>query len=162
MKAAKLIVLKSAVFSLSTKETQELILKLARFKVENKEYLTYLLFESYNEEEFVAKTKDWLNDKFNEINFNYYYTARKSIRKILKELKKLIRFSKINTTEIELLLNFCLLLKTKTNKLFYQSFISNMYSTQLKIARRKWLGLHPDFQIDFESLFEQLNEQPYD
>ncbi|MDP3353474.1 MAG: hypothetical protein Q8S44_07020, partial [Flavobacteriaceae bacterium] len=41
----------------STTELIEIILRLSKFKKNNKELLTYLLFEAENEEEFIKKIK---------------------------------------------------------------------------------------------------------
>ncbi|MDO9156299.1 MAG: hypothetical protein Q7U17_05460, partial [Sediminibacterium sp.] len=55
MKAASVHEIKQALLSNSSKELAELCLRLAKFKKENKELLTYLLFEAHNEEAYIAE-----------------------------------------------------------------------------------------------------------
>ena len=49
-------------------ELLELCLRLGKFKKENKELLTYLLFESHNESDYIATVKSYMNDEFEVIN----------------------------------------------------------------------------------------------
>ena len=80
---------------------------LSRFKKENKELLTYLLFESHDEDQYIQSIKDLMDQRFSEINTNSYFYIRKSMRKILSQVKKFIRYSKNKETETELLLYYC-------------------------------------------------------
>jgi len=57
MKAVTIKELKDELANLSPKEIRELCLRLARFKKENKELLTYLLFESGDESVYVGSIK---------------------------------------------------------------------------------------------------------
>lgn len=111
MKAARLPEIKKELNSLSHKEIQELCLRLARFKKENKELLTYLLFQSHNESDYIETVKTYMDNEFEDINTNSYFYIKKSIRKILRNVKKFIRYSQNKETEVELLLSFCEKLK---------------------------------------------------
>ena len=75
------------------RELRDLCLRLARFKKENKELLTYLLFESSDELSYVKRVKEELDEEFDRINRASYYFIRKSVRKILKNTRKYIRYS---------------------------------------------------------------------
>ena len=107
MKAATVKQLKEELKERSPKELLELCLRLSKFKKENKELLTYLLFEAQNEEAFIEETKKEIATQFEAIATRNFYFIKKSIRKILREVKKHIRYSKQKETEIELLLFFC-------------------------------------------------------
>ena len=48
MKAVSAVIIKKELHHLSSDKLMELCLRLSRFKKENKELLTYLLFESHN------------------------------------------------------------------------------------------------------------------
>ena len=53
---------------------ENLCLRLARYKIENKELITYFLFESQNEFEYVIGIKRIIDKYFDEIKTaNYYY-----------------------------------------------------------------------------------------
>ncbi|MBK9355083.1 MAG: hypothetical protein IPN09_14290 [Bacteroidetes bacterium] len=57
MKSTTLNDIKKEINQLSAKELAELFLLLAKFKKENKEYLSYLLFESHNKRALWKKIK---------------------------------------------------------------------------------------------------------
>ena len=91
MKAASVTLIKKELEHLSEKEKTELILRLARFKKDNKELLTYLLFESENEFDYIHTLKRKMEEDFKQINHSQIYFLKKSACKILRNLKKAIR-----------------------------------------------------------------------
>jgi len=93
MKAATVAQLKKELQHRNPEELLQLCLRLARFKKENKELLTYLLFESDSEEGYIATVQEEMDALFLEINTNSYFYIKKSVRKILRMLKKYIRYS---------------------------------------------------------------------
>ena len=106
MKTATITELKRELKTKSTPELLELCLKLSRFKKETKEYLTYLIFESEDEKEYTENVKTFITEEFLDMNTGTYYFMRKTVRKILKSVKKFVRFSKKKETELELLMHF--------------------------------------------------------
>ena len=111
MKAAGVKAIKDELKMRSREDLMELCLNLSKFKKENKELLTYLLFESENEEKFIDNVKLEIDEQFDLINTKTYYFIKKSVRKILRMIKKYIRYSKITETEVTLLIYFCEKLK---------------------------------------------------
>ena len=67
MKAVTIKQLKDELSHKSALDLKELCLHLARFKKENKELLTYLLFESHDEESYIQIIKDEVDIQFDEI-----------------------------------------------------------------------------------------------
>ena len=59
MKTASISELKQELQYRSEKEIMELCLRLARFKKENKELLTYLLFEAQDEEAYLEEKGEY-------------------------------------------------------------------------------------------------------
>src|SRR5690606_34520731 len=112
MNAATLAQLKKELQFRSPEEVQQVCMRLARFKKENKQLLTYLLFESDNEQGFVDAVKVEVEELFFLINPNSYHYIKKSVRKILATLRKYIRYSGNKETEVELLLHYCDQLKS--------------------------------------------------
>jgi len=107
LKAASLAQIKKELKLRSSQDIEELCLRLGRFKKENKELLTYLLFEADDEQGYITHIKETIDDEFNSItNTNFYY-LKKSVRKILKNVKKYIRYSNDKETEVAILLHFC-------------------------------------------------------
>lgn len=149
MKAVSIKILKDEIQHKSSKELQELCLKLARFKKENKELLTYLLFESHNEEEYILKIKQEMDVLFNEINTKSFFYIRKSVRKILTNTKKYIRYSKQKETEVALLLYFCMKLKCFKPSIKGSVRVQNILLTQIKIVEKLIAKMHEDLQFDY-------------
>ncbi len=135
---------------------QELVLRLARFKKENKELLSYLLFEASNEDEYVRQVKEEIDGEFRSMNRSSYYLAKKTIRKVLKTTNKYVRYSGKKETEIELLLYFCK--KLKQSKLNYKAnrVVFNLYLNQVKRIQKAISGLHEDLQFDYQEELEAL------
>ena len=111
MKAVTISVIKKELQDYTQDELIQVCLKLAKFKTENKELLTYLLFESHNEDEYIETIKAFIEDAFEDLNQESLYYFKKGVRKILRLLKKYIRYSKKKETEAELLIYFCAQLK---------------------------------------------------
>ena len=158
MKAATIKQLKDELSHKSTEELKALCLQLARFKVENKELLTYLLFEAHNEAQYIENCKLFIDQLFDEIDTKNTYYVRKKVRKILSSSKKLIRFSKQKETEAEVLLHFCKKLKNY-NPFFKRSTrLQNIFNTQLRMSKNAILKLHEDLQYDYQLELDNLSD----
>ena len=155
MKAASLKEIKTELNHRSTQELLELCLRLSKFKKENKELLTYLLFESDDEEAFIQSIKTKVDVDFENINTKTFYLIKKSVRKILRELKKFIRYSQNKETEVELLLYFCEKLKYFKPSIKRNTTLSNLYNRQIDYISKKVETLHEDLQYDYRL---ELNE----
>ncbi len=155
MKTATVSQLKKELHYRSTDELMELCLRLARFKKENKELLTYLLFESQDESGYIASVKQEIDTQLEAINTKNYYWMRKSIRKILKSVKKFIRYSLKKETEVELLLYFCVQLKNMTPSIKRDKTLQNILERQLALVHKKIDSLHEDLQYDFRLQLEK-------
>ncbi|MDX9903142.1 MAG: hypothetical protein RB288_03595 [Bacteroidales bacterium] len=140
------------------KELRDLCLRLARFKKENKELLTYLLFESADELAYVKRVKEELDDEFEQINRSSYYFIRKSVRKILKNTRKYIRYSLKKQTEVELLLHFCTRLKNLSPPIHGNASLTNLFNKQINTIVRKVSLLHEDLQHDYGIELRELKK----
>ena len=135
-----------------------LCLRLSKFKKENKELLTYLLFEAEHEEGYIETVKSEIDELFTEINTNSYFYIKKSVRKILRNLKKYIRYSGNKETEIELLLYFCQQLKDFRPSIRSNATLTNLYHRQLDFIEKKIGLLHEDLQYDYGELLLALRQ----
>ena len=139
----------------SQQELLDLLFRLSRFKRENKELLTYLLFDVDDEAGFIEKIKEEVVEDFSVINTVSYFYIKKSVRKILKNIKKYIRYSRNKETEVELLLFFCEELKSFSPSIKYNPTLTNLYNRQIEAIKKKVALLHEDLQYDYE---QELNE----
>jgi len=150
MKAVTIKKIKDELKHRTTSELMELCLHLSKFKKENKELLTYLLFEVENEERFIETVKEEMDELFDEINTKNYYYIRKSARKILSGTKKNIRYSKKKETEVQLLLHFCKKLKELKPSISRSTQLQNVFNRQLIMAENALNKLHEDLQFDYQ------------
>lgn len=142
--------------NLSPRELRDLCLRLSRFKKENKELLTYILFEAADEESYIEGVKADIDRQFEEIHTRSSYLIRKSIRRILLNTRKFIRYSQKKPTEVELLLHFCRKLKSMSPSILRNKSLCNLYIRQTEAVMEKISLLHPDLQYDYESELKEL------
>ena len=159
MKAVTVKQLKDELSHKSANELKELCLHLSKFKKENKELLTYLLFESHNEDGYIQSIKDQMDVLFDDINTNSFYYIRKSIRKILSLTKKYIRYSKKKETETELLLYFCQKLKAFRPSIKRSTRLQNVFDTQVRMIKKAIEKLHEDLQYDYQLELNDLLDE---
>jgi len=157
MKAVTVKELKIELSERSQSELIELCLRLSRFKKENKELLTYLLFESSNESGYIESVKIEIDNQFELINTKTYYFIKKSVRKILRIIKKYIRYSKNKETEIELILYFCKKLQQFKPSIKGNTVLHNIYLREIAGVRKKMKLLHEDLQYDYEIELKKLD-----
>ena len=93
MKASSIAQIKKELQFIEKEELFEIVLRLGKYKVENKELLSYLLFDSHDEEGYIVKIKEYIDFQFEVINRENYYYIKKSIRKILRTTNRFIKYS---------------------------------------------------------------------
>jgi len=156
MKAATISELKSELANIPGDQLIELCIRLAKFKKENKELLTYLLFEAFDEPAFIAQIKKDMLQQFEEINRSSLYFVKKSLRKILRTLNKYTRYTGSAETEAALLLFFCATLKNSGIPIEKNPVISNLYQNQLKKTAKTIAAMHEDLQYEYTKELAQL------
>jgi len=134
----------------------DLCLKLAKFKKDNKELLTYLLFEAHDEVAFIEQVKLEIDSQFETINFSNIYFIKKSLRKILRTTSKFIRLTGSKQVEVELLIYFCETLISKEIPIAKSLVLNNIYQLQLKKIAQIISTLHEDLQYDYLKQYNQL------
>ena len=148
MKASSIHELKK---ELETKNQGDLLsfcVRLAKFKKENKELLTFLLFESHDLTAFIESVNNETTSLFSEINTSNIYYVKKSVRKILRYVNKNIRFSGSKHAEAEMLIHFCNDVINFSIPLHKSKPMKKMYEMQIKKINESLATLHPDLQYD--------------
>ena len=139
------------------KELRDLCLRLARFKKENKELLTYLLFESSDEQLYIESVKREIDGQFEQINRKSYYLIKKSVRKILSTTRKYIRYSLKKQTEVDLLIYFCTKLKALSPSIKKSPGLLSLYNRQIEGIIAKVSLLHEDLRHDYGLELNELS-----
>jgi len=152
MKTASLKELKTELGRIHPARLAELCIQLSKYKKENKELLTYLLFDAFDEKAYIEEVNLLTDELFKELNKNNGYLAKKSIRKILATVNKQIKFSGSKQTEVELLLHFCQKLRKSGVPLYANSALGNLYQRQLIKIDKALSTLHEDLQFDYSAV----------
>ncbi len=156
MKAASINEIKQELNALEPAKLLELCLRLAKYKKENKELLTYLLFEAQDENAFIETVQKDMEEQFAVINHTNLYFAKKSLRKILRTTAKYIRHTGSKQAEVELLLHFCRTLSKSPIPIHKNTVLNNLYQFQLKKITKVIDTLHEDLQYDYLKELEKL------
>ncbi len=156
MKAASINEIKQQLKTLPSSQLMDICLRLARYKKENKELLTFLLFEADDPESYINGIKSEMDEVFSAIHSTNLYLVKKSLRKILRTVTKYIRFTGSKVTEVEVLLYFCK--KVKESDISYRKSpaLSNMYDRLIKKCKVAVASLHEDLQYDYKPSLDAL------
>jgi hypothetical protein len=149
MKAASLKEIKTELGLLHPDKLIEVCLQLTKFKKENKELLSYLLFEAGDEQSYINDVKLLIDDSFTAINTSNQYLAKKTIRKALRTANKYIKYSGSKQTEVEILIHFCKACKKSDLKFSANTVLGNIYQRQLIRIKKALSTLHEDLQFDY-------------
>jgi hypothetical protein len=156
MKAASISDIKKELTTLPPAELSALCLRLAKYKNDNKELLTYLLFEAHNEEGYVAAVKEEIDKGFIEMAGDKLYHAKKRLRKILRITNKHIRYTGSKSAEADLLIYFCTKMKLAGLLASYSVQLNNLYEQQVKKITKIVSSLHEDLQYDYLRQLKRL------
>ena len=158
MKIATIAELKQELLHEPPAKLMELCLRLARFKKENKELLTYLLFEANDVDVYIQGIKKEMAGHFETINVSNVYFVKKTVRKILRITNKYIRYSGSGIVEVSLLIHFCALIKSLGPVINENVVISNIFQNQVKRITKSIAAMHEDLQYDFLKELKELYE----
>ena len=148
MKAASIHELKKELEGRNHTQLLSFCLRLAKFKKENKELLTFLLFEADDIPTYIENVKQEITGFFSEINNSNIYYIKKSVRKILRHVNKHIRFSGSKQAEAEMLIHFCNDIINFSIPIRKSKPLLKIYETQIKKINESLTKLHPDLQYD--------------
>jgi hypothetical protein len=154
LKAEKLTILKKELLGKTSKDLVDICLQLAKLKVDNKEMLTYLLFDADDPMAYAQQLKEEMEPFFQGIK-NQPYLAVKQIRKAGKLILKYNRYTKHKEGELDLWIHFA----KKISDSVYNDTNHKPLQTQLYRALQKSSKiipkLHEDLQYDYQPLFDE-------
>jgi hypothetical protein len=157
MNAASLSEIKKELQTLDADTIQSICLRLAKYKKENKELLSYLLSEAQDEAGYIRNVKEEIDMMFQELTDRNLYIVKKILRKILRFANRQIKYSGIPQTELELRIYFCEQIKTAGIPLTQGTVLYNLYQQQLKKISSVLTKLPEDYQVDYADAIEALH-----
>ena len=156
MKAVSINEIKKELAHLDSKSLQDLLMRVAKYRLENKELLTYLLFEAHNESAYITMVKSEIDQLFEGLPKGNVYYVKKSLRKILRITNKQIKYSGQATTEVELRLYFCLKVISAGIPLHQSQVLTNLFEKQVKKLETVIGKLPEDLRYDYQSDLQSL------
>jgi len=156
MKAASLSEIRTTLNHLPPEVVTDLCIRLIKYKKENKELLSYLLYESDDEQGYIDGIKKEMDILFREVNRRNLTQSKKTLQKILRQIGKFAKYSGSKRTDAELHIYFCQKLRDSGLPLDRNATIQNMYMRQLTRIRKALATLHEDLQYDYEEVMEKL------
>lgn len=156
MKAASAADIKQRLKELDKKDLTELCLRLSRYKKENKELLTFLLFEADDLPHYINGVNGQLDEIFATVNTSSVFFAKKTIRKALRTANRYIRYAGDKTVEAEVLIHFCNRFRGLQLDWRRSTLLLKIYEAQAKKIRASVAGMHEDLQYEYRRTLEQL------
>jgi len=155
MKAASLIDIKKSLARMEPGDLLETCLRLARFKKENKELLTYLLYMSSDEQGFA----DYLCTEIDEQFALTPNAHKKTIRKLIRWMEKCLRFTQVKETAAQVRIHFCKALDASDTPYLRTKVTTNMFAGQIKKAKALVAKFHEDIQCEYLYEIEMLSQR---
>lgn len=159
MKASSINTIKGELEQRTHKELLSFCLKFARVRLENKELLSYLLFESDDIPGYIEAIKKDITFDFGQINYSNIYYIKKGVRKILRRVNKQIKFTELKLAEAEMLIQFCNSFIDFKIPMQKSVQLKNIYVSQVSKINKVILTLHPDLQHDLTRQIKLIKEK---
>lgn len=156
MKAASISDIKKELTTKNPRELQTFCLRLARYKVENKELLNYLLFEADDESGYVSAIKTDIDEMIDTLPQGNVYFIKKALRKVLRIVNKHLKYSGIPQSEVEVRIHCCSRIMERRVPLTSSTVLANMYNQQLKKIETALAKLPEDLQFDYTNDLDRI------
>lgn len=158
MKSASSNEIKAALHHLSPKEMLHICMRMIKYKKENKELLSYLLYEADNELQYIENIKHEIDDYFNNLAVLNFSNLLKKLRKVIRLANKYIKFSGSKNVEVAVLIYICEKIKPYTKQTSSAALI-NLYQRQLIKIDKALQKLDEDLQYDYKNEIANIQIQ---
>ena len=158
MKAEKLSDIKKELSSLNNEQLVSLCLRLAKYKKENKELLSYLLYEAESPIAYAEAVKATLIEEFHTLKRNDYFST-KHLRKILRLLAKHAKYTGSVEAELVLWLWFCKNYLSYADLRSHYKPLQNIFIKQMEKVKKLFPKLHEDLQFDYSREYDEIIEE---
>ncbi len=145
MKAAAISQLKKELAKLDHEDLLDVCVRMAKFKVESKELLTYLLMKADDEIGYAEELCNEIDEQLSTPG----KIQKKALRKVVRWMDKSVRFSGDNETELRVRIHFYRRIKDQRISFGGCRVSENMIAIQLKKIDQAIEKVHPDLQFDY-------------
>lgn len=158
MKTPSLSKIKSELSELPHPVVMELFSRLIKYKKENKELLSYLLFMADDEKEFIDNIRIEVDELFELVNRKQISISKKTLQKTVRLLTKYAKYSGDKRTEAELFIYFCQKMRNSKILESRNTTVQNLYIRQLTRIEKAIATLHEDLQYDYAEIVQRLKD----
>ncbi len=156
MQAASVETIKAELKQMPPKQVLDLLLRLARFKKENKELLTYLLFESNDEESYIQQIKQEIKEELEKIDGLPAYQYKKQFRKIQRKINKPIKYTGSKSSAVELYMYMLRMISEKKKTVFIHSFLEKSSQQYINKIEKAIPGINEDLVHDIKRQLQEF------
>ncbi len=161
MKPASLTLIKKELQHAPADQLTALVLRLCKYKTENKELVSYLLFDSDDLANYIADLKTDIDSLLEETMQKPLYQVRKGIRKIQRLITRFSKYTGFKETEVELLMYFSKKLKESGMLEWNSRQLNMLYDKQLDKITTLLPNVHEDLRVDYaEELLALMGWKP--
>lgn len=143
---------------LPPKKVLDLTLRLARFKKENKELLTYLLFEAGDEQGYVHSLRLEIDALLADVQKAPSATIKKQLRRVTRLITRQSKYIGSKWAAVDLHLYFCNELRSHPDQLLKITSANTIFHQQLNKAAKLLPALEADLQYDYQQQLESLSD----
>ena len=151
--------LKQELKELPHKKLVELCLSLAKYKKDNKEYLSFELFNAGDRAGYIKQLKMEMDEQFEEIQkLNNLYFIKKALRKVLRMLNKYCKYLDEKSDTAELFIYFCRKIKETKTPVHKSVMLQNLWKGLVKKVNTSIDFCEGDLQADYQRELENVLE----
>lgn len=150
MKAATLNQIKKELETIAPPKLMALTLQLIKYKTENKELISYLLFDEDDQSTYISDIKHDISEMLSTIKGMPPYMVKRTLRKALKFIAKYSKYMGSKDAEAELLIHFCRIVHQAGISRYTYKAVLNIYTNTLLKVQKLLPNVHEDLKTDFE------------
>jgi len=159
MKPATLVQIRKELETISPQRLMALTLRLIKLKSENKEFVSYLLFDEDQLSEYLADLKFEISEVLDGASFTQPLIAKKALRKCQKYITKHAKYMGSKDAEAELYMFLLRKIHEKGINRYTHRAIQLIYLRIIEKTKKLLPTIHNDLRGDFE--IEILNLSKY-
>ncbi|MEO8584113.1 MAG: hypothetical protein ABI415_09970 [Flavitalea sp.] len=157
IKAASVDEIKKELLQLPPKKAMDLVLRLARFKKENKELLSYLLFESGDTPGYIQSIEIQVKEQLDYLGSLKTSDQKKGSRKILRLINRQAKYIGTKEAHVQMLHFYCVHFAEIFGYPELASTLATIFFQQVKKITQLLPEVDEDLRHDYERWLELLD-----
>jgi hypothetical protein len=157
VKAATIDEIKKELQQLPPKKAVELVLRLARFKKENKELLSYLLFEAGDTAGYIQSIEIQIKEQLGELSSARSPDQKKGSRRILRLINRQAKYIGTKEAHVQMLHFFCVQFAEIFGYPNLSTPLTTIFLQQVNKISKLLAEVDEDLRHDYERWLQNLD-----